>query len=153
MRNVEVKRRQIQMLTNALMIGVLLILSNNTGNMGLLFLAVAIEVSSFIIYLASGHVSDVLGKLLRSRLAKHQYRNVMQIKKYVGVFQLVLGLLGTLIMLLLAGTLSEGLFAGSHSYYLLLIMSPMILLRTMVHILLGYFQGEGNEFPAVVVLV
>lgn len=153
MRNVEVKRRQIQMLTNALMIGVLLILGTNTGNMGLLYLAVAIEMSSFVIALVSAHMSDVLGKLLRSRFAKHQYRNVMQIKKYVGGIQVFLGILGTLLLLLLAENLSNGWFARSHSYYLLLIISPIILLRTLIHILLGYFQGEGNEFPTVAVWV
>ncbi|MBQ7925862.1 MAG: hypothetical protein IJ335_06155 [Lachnospiraceae bacterium] len=153
MRNVEVKRRQIQMLTNALMIAVLMILGSNTGNMGLLILAIAIEMSTFVITLISGNMSDVLGKLLRSRIAKHQYRNAIQIKKIIGVIQLILGIFGTILLLLLTEKISSNLFPVSNSYYLMLILSPLILLRSMIHVLLGYFQGEGNEFPAVAIAV
>lgn len=153
MRSVEIRRRQIQMLSYALTIAVLLILGGNTGNQGLVFLAIAVEVSSFFILLISSQLPDILGKLLRSRSGKHQYKNVLRIKRNLGLHQLILGLIGTLLLIVLAGPLSKQIFPLSHSYYLFLMISPVILLRTITHVLIGCFQGEGNEFPTVLTLM
>ncbi len=151
MRNVEIKRRQIQMLSYALSIPVLLIIGKNTGDLGLLLVAVAMEVCNFFLVLISAQLPEVVGKFLRSRSNKNQYKNVQQIKRNLGILQGGLGVAGTLLLIALAAPLSKHLFPLSHSYYLLLMISPLILLRVFNHVMLGWFQGNGNELPGVLI--
>ncbi len=149
MRNVEIKRRQVQLISYALSIPVLMILAHNTGEFGILLVAVAIELCGFFLMLISGQLPDIMGRLLRSRTNKNQHKNVQQMKRNLGILQVILGILGTLLLVLLAGPISKYVFPLSHSYYLFLMISPLILLRTLNHVMLGWFQGSGNELPTV----
>lgn len=148
MRSVEVKRRQMQMLSCAFAIVVMWILGKHLNNIGLVLLAIAIECSAFFIVICSEQLSDGLGKLLRSRQAKRQYRNVNSIRRNIGIVQSIAGLCGSLLLCLLAKPISSGLFHMEYIFYPVLIISPLVFLRVMVHLFLGYFQGEGNELPA-----
>lgn len=139
------------MLSCAFAIVVMWILGKHLNNIGLVLLAIAIECSTFFVVICSEQLSDGLSKLLRSRQAKRQYRNVTLIRRNIGIIQSVAGLCGSLLLLLLAKPLSSGLFRMEYIFYPLLIISPLIFLRVMVHLLLGYFQGEGNELPSAVV--
>lgn len=147
MNQAEIKRRQAEELANILTLVAVFVMGNLMAEGGITYLAAAAVSCIFVGTAVSGNLSDTLGKLLRSRRNKGQYRNIPVMRRSVLLFQTGLALAGTLLLLLLAGTLSERIFQISHSSFIIMALSPVIVLRTVSNVLQGYFQGEGAELP------
>ncbi len=153
MRSIELRRKQLQMLMSAFSIIVMWILGKQLNNIGIFLLVLAIETSTFFVIVCSEHLSEALGRFLRSKQSKRQYKNVSFIRWNVGIIQGITGAAVSLLFCVLSGVLSSGLFRMEYLYYPLLLITPLIFLRILVHVFLGYFQGIGNELPTIVVSI
>nr|WP_297864203.1 hypothetical protein [uncultured Acetatifactor sp.] len=143
----EAKRRQAEEVTNILTLITVLITGQLTGNKGIAYVAVAVEVYALVWTAVSGNLSDTLGRLLRGRKNRGQYGNIGRLRRNAMFFQVALGLAGSLILLFFAETIAEGIFGIRYSTFIIRVLSPIILLRTVSAVLLGYFQGDGLELP------
>ena len=149
MNQAETKRRQAEAFSDILMLITISIIGKHIGDEGIAYLAVAAESCALLWIALSGCLSDALGRLLRSRKNKGQYRNSRKMQNSVIVFQAAAGLVGSLLLLLAASGIAKA-FKMPHSGLILMVLSRVVLLRSVSAVLTGCFQGEGSEFPRAV---
>uniref|UniRef100_UPI00405639A4 hypothetical protein n=1 Tax=Acetatifactor sp. TaxID=1872090 RepID=UPI00405639A4 len=151
MNQVEVKRRQIE--TCSWIIGLIniLIFGNILGSSGITYLLIALECLFLFWTISAGSLSDTLGRMLRTRISKGQYKNTMNIRRRVLVLEGIIGAFCSIILALCAGGLTEKLFNISYSTFILLLLAPALFLWTISAVLTGFFKGEGTELPVVIV--
>ena len=147
MNQAEAKRRQAEAFSDILMFVTIYVLGGLTGDNGITYTAVAVQACTLFWIMISGSLSDALGKLLRARKNKGQYRNIARMRGSAMLFVLVLGLAGSLVLAALSGVVADKLFRIPYSRLILLAMSPVVALRSVSSVLEGYFQGEGAELP------
>lgn len=150
MNQVEVKRRQIESLAHLLGAVALLLLGNYMGENGLAYFAAAYEVFSFLWILVGQNVPDALGRMLRAKNARNQYRNMYRIRRYALISQGLLGLVMSVLLAAVGGIVVTNVFHMPNGAFLTVILAVALLLRTVESILLGYFQGKGSELPTAV---
>lgn len=150
MNQAEIKRRQAEGLAGILTLLTVAVVARMTGENGVAYIAAALEIMGLVWIPVSGRVSDTLGRLLRIRNAKGQYKNAMKMRRNVLLVQAALGLAGSLLLLFFSGELAEGLFGMQYSSLILKVLAPAVFLRTISSVLLGFFQGEGSGLPAAV---
>ncbi len=145
MNRAEVRRRQAEEISNILTLLTILVIVRLTGHNGAAYMIVALEVFWLLWSILGGSLSDTLGKLLRSRRNKGQYKNGQQMRRSAMICHAVLGILGSLTMFLLAGPVAEEIFRIPCSTLILMVISPILLLRSISAVIIGYFYGEGTE--------
>lgn len=150
MNRAEVRRRQAKALAEILTWLVLLAVGRLTGNNGVTYVVAAYEIFMLVWLLAGGGLTDSLGRLLRNRSNKGQYKNAAKMKSFAIVFQAASGALCSVLLLLVAQPVAEAVFKVRYSVLILMVLSPTVFLRGISAVLLGYFQGEGFELPAAV---
>lgn len=153
MNQVEVKRKQIQDFSYIIGLVTLLILGRTLGDEGIAYLAAAVEGVSFFTVLLASSTPDILGRLLRGRIQKGQYRNAARLRKNIMIFQGLLGLIAGVLVTAGAGFLADYIFRVPYSTLALRILGPVVFLRVTAGVLLGYFQGSGTEMPTAVYCV
>lgn len=149
MNQTEIKRRQAEEISNILTLLAVLVLGRMIGNNGITYMAVAAEICALLWNGLSSSLSDTLGRLLRSRRNKGQYKNIAALRRNVMIFQIILGLAGTLFLLFSAKTVARTVFLIPQGELIIMVISPIVFLKSVSAVLLGYFQGEGSEFPRV----
>lgn len=147
MNRAEVKRRQAGEIANILLLATIWAAGRTVGDTGVAYMAVAVEACALLWCAVGGSLTETLGKLLRSRRNKGQYKNAARMRSAALISHGLLGLAGTLLLLFFGGQVAEGIFGVRYSTYILMFLSPVILLRALSSSLLGFFQGEGVEFP------
>ena len=150
MNQVEVKRRQIQYFSYALACINLWVFGKNIGNNGLGYLAAAVLVYSLFWVLTGKNLPDRMGRILRGRNARGQYRNASRMRKNMMLFQVVEGILATVLCMTLGWLLLEKVFRVPYGSMILWILSPALFFRCIQSVLLGCFQSEGSELPTAV---
>lgn len=150
MNQVEVKRRQIQYFSYILACINIWIFGKSVGNNGLGYLAAALLVYALFWVLTGKNLPDRMGRMLRGRNAKGQYRNVSRMRRNIMLFQIGAGILGTFLCMTLGWLLLEKVFQVPYGSMILWILSPALLLRCIQSVFLGYFQSEGSEMPSAV---
>lgn len=153
MNQVEIKRRMIQLAAGMLGLINIWILGVKVGNNGIAYLAVAWETFLVVWVLTGGKVPDVLGRMLRSKYAKGQYKNASKLRRNVMFLQGITGLIATILLMGMAELLAAKIFKIPYSRFLIVLLAPAIFLKTISAVLLGYFQGEGSELPTAVTSV
>ncbi|MCM1192367.1 MAG: hypothetical protein NC123_13420 [Butyrivibrio sp.] len=148
MNQAEVRRRQAQAISAVLAFINLGIIARLAGYNGVAYVAAAVEAYAFFGIAVSGGVSDALGRILRLRGAKGQYRNAAAMRRNAVIFQAALGGLGTAVLLLGAEGIAVKLFRTQYSSAILMILAPAVFLRSLSSVLAGYSRGEGAELPA-----
>lgn len=149
MNQVEMKKRQIECYTNMIGFISLLVLGRILKDEGIACVAVAYESMMFLWYLIGSRASKVLGRMLKSRNGKGQYRNMGIVTKNVGICQGILALAGSVLLILGAENIAGHLFGVKYAASAIAFMAPALFLRTLSATRLGVFQGEGNEMPTV----
>lgn len=144
----EVRRRQAQAISMVLALVTLVIITRLTGFNGVAYVAAALEVYAVFSSAVSGSVANVLGRILRLRGTKGQYRNAAVMRRNAFIFQTAFGLLGTVVLLAGADAISTGLFRMRYGSAILMILAPAVCLRSLSSLLIGYSRGEGAELPA-----
>lgn len=147
MNQVEVRRRQLQAVSMILTLLTLAVVSRLTGYNGAAYTAAAVEALAVIWTIVSGSVTDTLGRLLRVRGSKGQHRNAERLRRNTLVFQMAFGLAGSLLLFFGAEWIAGSVFRLPYSTFILMVLSPTVFLRSISSVILGYFQGEGSEFP------
>ena len=150
MNQAEIKRRQAEEIANILTLVTIFILGNRMDKGGITYMAAALSACTLVGILVSGSLADTLGKLLRSRRNKGQYKNILAMRRSAMLFQAALGLAGALFLIICAGGIAEGIFRISYSRFILMALAPLVLLRTVSSVIQGYFQGEAAELPRAV---
>jgi len=128
----------------------LLVVGRLIGDQGVAYVMAAVEVCALLWSAVGGNLSDTLGRLLRSRRNKGQYKNMAQLRKSAMIFHLALGLLGSLLLFCFGGMFVEGVFGLPYSTLIVQVLSPVVALRSVSAVLLGWFQGEGVELPTMI---
>lgn len=150
MNQAEIKRRQAEMLGAVLTFLTLAVVARVTGENGVTYIVAALEVCGLVWALVGGGVSSTLGRLLRVRNAKGQYKNALKLRKNVFFLQTVLGAAGSLLLFFLAEELTLRLFGLQYSTIILMVLAPAVFLKAISGVLLGCLQGEGSELPTAV---
>ncbi|MCM1063391.1 MAG: hypothetical protein NC420_02785 [Eubacterium sp.] len=143
----EIKRRKIQGAANSIFLITMIAVGRMAGDNGVTYIAVTAFAFAVLWALCCGHTADTLGKLLRVRNAKGQYKSAAKMRRNIMMFQLAAGLAGTAVMLFGAGVIAGRLFQVHYSIYLMMLLSPALLLRGVSAVLMGYCQGDGSEMP------
>ena len=147
MNQVEIKRRQAQAVSVILTLLTLAVVARMIGYNGVAYTAAAVEAFAMMWLVIGGNLTEALGRLLRVRKSKGQYRNVEKLRRNTMIFHMFFGLLGSVLLLVGADWIAENILQMQHSTFILMVLSPAIFLRTVSAVLLGYFQGEGSELP------
>ena len=150
MNQVEVKRKQIQFFADALAVINVWIFGRKLGNNGLAYLTAALLVFAFFWILTGKNIPDRMGKLLRGRSAKGQYKNVSKMRRNMMLFQMAAGLLAALFCAAAGYTVLEKVFRIPYGSMILWILCPALFFRCIQSVFLGCFQGEGSEMPSAV---
>lgn len=143
----EIKRRKIQGAANIISLVTILVVGRMTGDNGVTYIAAAVLAFASLWALYSGDAADVLGKLLRVRNTKGQYRSAAKMRRNIMTFQLAAGLAGMAVLFLGAGFIAEKLFHVRYSAYLIMLLSPALILRGVSAVFMGGCQGESSELP------
>lgn len=150
MNQVELKRRKIELCAAVIGLINILLFGNIVGNNGIAYLTIAFASFSLLKEVLSGGVSDTLGKMLRVRNNKEQYRNALCVRKHVLVLQGGIGLACSILFAIGAGSIAQNLFRVQYCTLIMMLLAPVLFLRTVSAVLIGCFQGEGTELPAAV---
>ena len=150
MNQVEIKRKQIQFFSYCLAGINVWVFGKKLGNNGLAYLSAAFLVFLFFWILTGKNVPDRLGRLLRSRNAKGQYKNVSKMRRNMMLFQVAAGLIGAALCAALGYFILEKAFRIPYGSMILWILCPALVLRCIQSVLLGIFQSEGSEMPSAV---
>ena len=153
MRQFEVKRKQIEYLSKALEIILFLIIERSLGLEGSGFFLIALVLFCTLWIFFGENLPDALGKIIRTRKSKGQYKSIHDIRMIAFFCQLIYGAIGSLIMIGGGTVLGEKVFLCSYSSLMIWVLSPLIFLRGMTFLFLGYCQGEGFELPAVITCI
>lgn len=153
MNQVEVKRRQIEVCSYLIALINILLFGTILKDNGITYLVISWEAFSIVWTLAAGCLPDALGRILRGRNAKGQYRNAVSIRRKVMILQAVLGVVLSVLFALCANLFAETVFGTPYSSLITLVLAPALFLRMISAVLTGYFQGEGTELPTAVSVV
>ncbi len=150
MNQVEIKKRRVEFCSFVLEMVVLLVLGELLGDNGVVYIAFSLESFMLLWTIAGRGMADALGKLLRGRSARRQYKNAARMRKNALIFAALLGLAGSVALFACAELLGEDLLRLHYCTAIIRRLAPVIFLRSMTAVLLGYFQGEGTGLPAVI---
>ncbi len=150
MNQAEIRRRQIQAIVNIFALITVAVIARVTGYEGVTYVAVGGQVYAFVFTIVSGGVSDALGRLLRIRNNKGQYKNAKIIRRYSMLLQLVSGAVGTILIFVFTDEVVGNVFQMQYSALILKILAPAVFLRSVSAVLQGYTGGAGSELPMAV---
>lgn len=153
MSQVEVKRKQIQAFISLLGVITWLVLGRLIGYNGIAYLGAALEGFWLFQILLAERVPDVLGKMIRSRMAKGQFKNADKVRSSILIFQAIVGVLGGVLVFFLAAPITDKVFLMPYGMLALKILAPALTIRVITGIFLGYFQGSGTQMPTVMVSI
>ena len=147
MNQAEVRRRQAQAVSAVLALITLIAAARLAGYNGAAYVGAAVEIYALVCIAVSGGLSNVLGRILRLREAKGQYRNAAVMRRNAFILQAATGFLGTAVLLLGAEKIAVGLFKTQYSSAILMILAPAVFLRSLSSLFAGCSRGAGAELP------
>ncbi|MBR1931759.1 MAG: oligosaccharide flippase family protein [Lachnospiraceae bacterium] len=150
MNQVGLKRRQIEIYISMIGLISLLLLGSILNLNGLAYFAAAYECVGVAWYLIGSKTSDTLARMLKARHNKGQYRNIAIVSKYIFICQGLLSLVVGLVLAACAEWIAVSLFHMQYSSSMIVAFAAAFFLRTISSVLLGMFQGEGSEMPALI---
>ena len=153
MKQIEVKRKQIEYLAKAFEIVLFLMIKKKLGLEGSGYFLIPLVIFVMLWTFVGECIPDALARLIRVRRNKGQYKSIRKIRWHALLCQFFMGVLGTFIMLTLGTYLGEKVFGCPYCGPMIWILSPLLFLRGFSSILTGYCQGEGFELPAVVACI
>ncbi|MGN1147319.1 MAG: oligosaccharide flippase family protein [Lachnospiraceae bacterium] len=149
MNRMEIRKKQLIIITKILGFVTMIILANLIGNLGIAYFAAAAESYILLQLLFSSAVPDCAEKLIRSRMAKGQYKNADKVLVASVGYGIVAGILGSLLLFFLSGPVCRILHVPEAALTLKL-LAPAFFMNTISAVLQGYFQGIGTAMPTVI---
>ena len=153
MNQIEAKKQRIEYFSHVLGLISLMVLGKLIGNNGLTYLALIIECVSLFVVLINGSGADMIGKLIRTRRKKNQYREAALLHKTYVWVQCIMAFVMMVAYFFLTDVFSEVIFKMPYLTVAMKVLTPVIALRVLQCLMLGYFQGMGANLPTVVCAV
>jgi len=151
MSQAEKKRQQIEIGSYIFGLINILIFGKMLGDKGIAFFIFGLESFFFVSIFTMGSLADSLGKILRSRNQKGKYISVHHIRRRIFLFQGGLGIVCGVIFACCSGVIADKVFDVQYCTVPIMIMAPILCIRNVSAILIGFCQGEGTELPRAVV--
>lgn len=117
------------------------------GNEGIGYYNTAYEIYNIGLILSSYSLPLAMSKLIAARRVREQYQDVKQVFRSGLLFGLTAGGLMTLFLLFEADWITGHIFKSPSSALPLKVMAPTILVFSIMGVIRGYFQGQGNMVP------
>ena len=153
MNHIEAKKQKIEYLSHVIGLISFMVLGTMIGNNGITYMAVIIECISLFVLLVNGGSADLIGRLIKSRRKKNQYKEAMELQKAYFMMQCILAGVLTVVYLFLTDTFAGTVFRMPFLSAAMKMLAPVILLKTLQCLMNGYFQGMGAHMPTVVTAV
>ncbi len=128
----------------------MIVLVNLIGDLGIAYFAAAFELYILVQILIMEYVPDCVEKLIRSRIAKGQYKNADKVLIAALWYCFVAGILGSLLLFFLSDFLTGGILHIPESSFVLKLLAPVFFFMSISAVLQGYFQGIGTAMPTVI---
>lgn len=150
MNRTEIKRKQALAVTIALAFVNLILFSGITGYNGVTYLSVALYLYLFIDILLNAGSVYTLGRLLKLRYSKGQYRNAEKMKRDVFLSQFICSVVLCAVIMLTAGVITAKLFQMPLSYMIIMLLMPSIVVETLTLTKAGCLKGDGGDHIVIV---
>ena len=150
MNQIETKKQRIEYLSYVLGLISLMVLGKLIGNNGLTYMALIIECVSLYVALINGSGADMIGKLIRTRRKKNQYREAALLHKTYVWVQCIMAFIMMIAYFILTNVFAEVIFKMPFLTVAMKVLTPVIILRILQSLMLGYFQGMGANLPTVI---
>lgn len=146
----ETRKRQANLAVGLIRYLTIILLANLIGELGILYFAVAVECYLLLQSLLTDFIPDYMGRMIRSRMGKGQYKNADKVLKASLVYGFVVGILGTVILFVSSDLIANNLLKMPEASLALKIIAPAFFLQAICAVLKGLFQGLGTNIPTVV---
>lgn len=113
------------------------------------YYSAAYQIYVFIYVLTNAGIPVAISKMISEFTAVKNYKDAVKSFKIARLLLLSLGLLMTLILIILAHTITKAM-DFERSYGAVLALAPAILLTSIASAYRGYFQGRGNMTPTAI---
>lgn len=117
------------------------------GDEGIGYYNTAYEIYNIGLILSSYSLPLAISKLIAAKRVKEQHQDVKRVFRSGLIFGGIAGGLMTGILLLEADWITTNIFNSPSSALPLKVMAPTILVFSIMGVIRGYFQGQGNMIP------
>lgn len=124
-------------------------LNNILGAEGIAYYGVAFDVYSILLLLSSYSMPLAVSKMVSARAALGQYKNVRKVLRHAVVFSAILGIAAFAITFFGADIFAK-ILNYPQSATALKVLSPALIILSVLGVLRGYFQGFGNMVPTAI---
>ena len=121
-------------------------LNNILGAEGIAYYGVAFDVYSILLLLSSYSMPLAVSKMVSARVALGQYRNVRKVLRHAILFSLAMGVAAFCITFF-GAQIFANILNYPQSAVALKVLSPALVILSVLGVLRGYFQGYGNMVP------
>lgn len=149
MNQMEIRKRQFGLVSKILGFAIAIMLVRLIGDLGMAYFAAALEVYILLQMLFIAGIPDCMARLIRSRMAKGQYKNAGKVTGAAFFYCLVIGISGSVFLLLAADSLMR-LCKLPEAALTLKILAAAFFLQALCALLQGYFQGMGTAMPSMI---
>lgn len=122
-------------------------LTRALGDDGIGYFNTAHEIYNIGLILSSYSLPLAISKLIAAKRVKNQMQDARRIFRSGLLFGLIAGGLMTLLLLFEADWITTNIFNSPSSALPLKVMAPTILVFSIMGVIRGYFQGQGNMIP------
>lgn len=120
------------------------------GEVGRGYFNSAYEIHTPIYAISMAGLPIAVSKLVSQYIALNRYRDARLVKKVAGRIFFITGILGTLILLIVAYPYSAFLTKSPDNVYSILMIAPTIFFCCMMSTYRGYYEGTSNMTPTAV---
>lgn len=153
MSQAEIRQRQAHAISYMIALVTLAVTARLTGYNGVTYITAGFEIYLLMSVLVCGGITDALGRILRLRNSKGQYKNAFRMRQNAFLLQTVLGLAGMAVLLIAAEAITVNVFQIQYSTLILAILAPAVLLQSISSVLAGYSRGEGTELSGIMAIL
>jgi len=147
---IEAKKRKIEIFSYIIGLISFILLGKLIGNNGVAYMAVIVESISLFVLMIHGRSADLIGRLIRSRRKKNQYKEAGELFKAIVMIQIIAAVVMMVVYFFLTDILATVIFKLPFLSVALKILTPVIILSVLQSAVMGYFQGMGSHMPTVV---
>ena len=117
------------------------------GQEGMGYYNTAYEIYNIGLILSSYSLPLAMSKLIAARRVRKRYQDIQRVYASGMMFSAAAGGLMTLILLFGADYITTVIFKSPSSALPLKVMAPTIFVFSIMGVIRGYFQGQGNMIP------
>ena len=125
-------------------------LTNLLGGVGMGYYASAYGLFIPIYTILSAGIPLALIRLVSKYCAKGEYKTVRRLRKIAATVFFITGLLGTVLMCILAKPFSIHIAKNPECIYCVLALAPSLVFCSLASIERGYFEGMRNMYPTAI---